>query len=98
MRAAPVSSALATSEPASLYVPGVLLNHPDQHLAQRHEPAPAAMLVERVVDRDAETGSAGDEPFGKLDLIPSRLPRFFGHSLVGGRSVEVASAVGVGAE
>ena len=37
------------------HVAGVLLDHPDQHLAQRDLPATAAVLIRGIVGGDVET-------------------------------------------
>ena len=44
------------------HVAGVLLDHSDQHLAQRHRPSTAAMLIQGIVAGDVETGRLGHEP------------------------------------
>src|SRR6266851_2462460 len=49
-------------------VTGVLMDHSDQHLAQRHRPSAAAMLIQGIVAGDVETGRLGHEPRREVHL------------------------------
>ena len=80
------------------HVAGVLLDHSDQHLAQRHRPSTAAMLVQGIVAGDVETGRLGHEPRGEVHLRPPCLPRLRNHLGVGNSTIEITVTVGVGAE
>jgi hypothetical protein len=71
----------------------VLLAHPDEHLAQRHVAATAAVLVESIVGGDVERGRGGDVLLGERDLGTPGLPRLGHHGGVGYGAVEVAVAV-----
>jgi len=48
------------------HVPRVFLDHSDQHLAQRHRAAPAAVLVQRIVSGDVEARCVGNETLGRV--------------------------------
>src|SRR6266487_4340956 len=99
---APSSLADASVDPLAqqvdvTHVAGVLLDHADQYLAQRHMPSAAAALARGVVAGDVETGRRGHEPGGELYLRAPRLPCLRHHLRVGDGAVEVAVPVGVGA-
>src|SRR6266566_6815900 len=80
------------------HVAGVLVDHSDQHLAQRHQPSTAAMLIQRIVAGDVETGRLGYEPRSEVHLCTPCIPRFRNHPGVGNSTIKIAVAVGVGAE
>jgi len=79
-------------------VAGILLDRSDQHLAQRHRPATAAVLVQRVVGGQVETRRVGHEPGRELDLRTPRLPRQRDHVGIGDGTGEVAVTVGLRGE
>jgi DNA-binding CsgD family transcriptional regulator len=79
-------------------VAGVLLDHSDQHLAQRHRPSAAAMQVRGIVAGDVETRRLGHEPRGEVHLRTPRVPGLRDHPRVGNRAIEVTVTVGLGAE
>src|SRR6516165_7323948 len=78
------------------HVAGVLLDHSDQHLAQRHRPPAAAVLIQRIVASDVKTGRLGHEPRGEIHLGTPCVPRLRDHPGVGYRTIEVTVTVGVG--
>jgi hypothetical protein len=80
------------------HVAGVLLDHAQQHLAQRHRPATAAVLIQGIVAGDVETGRLGHEPRGELHLGTPCVPCLRYHPGVGNSTVEVTVTVGIGAE
>src|SRR5207302_7423422 len=80
------------------HVAGVLLDRSDQHLAQGHQASTAAMLIQRIVAGDVETGRLGHEPRREVHLGTPRIPRFGNHPGVGNSTIEITVAVGVGGE
>jgi len=56
-------------------VAGVLLDHPDQHLPQRHRPSAAAVLIAVIVSGDVKTGCLLDPLGGEADLRVPGVPR-----------------------
>src|SRR5437763_16877844 len=79
-------------------VAGVLLDHSDQHLAQRHRPSAAAMLIQGIVAGDVETRRLGHEPRGEVHLPLPCVPRLRNHPGVGHSTIEIAVTAAVGAE
>src|SRR5215469_12964597 len=71
------------------HMAGVLPDHPDQRLAQRHRPAAAAVLVQGIVGGDVETGRPGHEPRGEVRLRTPRVPRLRDHTGVGNSTIEI---------
>ena len=71
-------------------VAGVLLDHPDQHLAERHRAAAAAVLIVRIVGGDVEAGRLGHEPLGELHLRTPCLPCLRDHLRVGNSTIEIS--------
>src|SRR5215475_8716100 len=61
------------------HVAAVLPDHSDQHLAQRHRPSTAAMLIQGIVAGDVETGRLGHEPLGEVNLRTPCVPCLRNH-------------------
>ncbi len=80
------------------HVAGVLLDHSDQQLAQRHWPSAAAMLVQGIVAGDVEAGRLIHEPRGEVHLRTPCVPRLRNHLGVGNSTIEITVTVGVGAK
>ena len=80
------------------HVAAVLPDHSDQHLAQRHRPATAAMLIQGIVAGDVETGRLGHEPGREVHFRTPCVPRFRHHLRVGSSTVKITVTVGVRAK
>src|SRR5438309_4088854 len=74
------------------HVAGVLLDRSDQHLAQRHRPSAAAVLVQWIVAGDIETGRPGHEPRGEVHLRTPCVPCLRDHLRVGNSTIEITVA------
>jgi len=79
-------------------VAGVLLDHSEQYLAQRHRPSATAVLIQGIVGGDVETGSLGHEPRAEVHLRLPCLPCLRNHLGVGNSTIEITVTVGVGHE
>src|SRR5580700_811286 len=77
------------------HVAGVLLDHSDQRLAQRHRAAAAAVLIQGIVGGDVETGRPGYEPRGEVRLRAPRVPRLRDHQGIGNSTIEIPVTVGL---
>ena len=66
--------------------------------AQRQRPSAAAMLIQRIVAGDVESGRLGHEPCGEVHLRSPCVPRLSNHLGFGISTIEIAVTVGVGAE
>ncbi len=69
-------------------------------MASRNDicPSTAAVLIQRIVAGDVETGRLGHEPLGEVHLRSPRVPRLRNHLGVGNSAIEVTVSVGVGGE
>src|SRR5215471_19170404 len=61
------------------HVAAVLPDRSDQHLAQRHRPSAAAMLIQGILTGHVEAGRPGHEPLGKVHLRTPCVPRLRNH-------------------
>ncbi len=76
---------------------GVVVDHSDQHLAQRHRASTAAVLVQGIVAGDVETGASATNRSANVHLCSPCVPRLRNHLRVGNSAIEIAVTVGGGA-
>ncbi len=77
---------------------GVFLDRSDQHLAQRHPPSAAAMLILGIIAGDVETGRLGHEPRREVHLRTLCVPRRRNHLGIGNSTIEITVTVGARTE